>query len=129
MTIARGKTKETDAKDIPIEAEKLILENINKTNQSRKTLYHKAINSMRNICYKEISRIIVEKKYKYPCLAGKKYCTIYQDGSVHTCEILQNLHNIDSSLGRLQDFDFDIKKLLASTNAQNLKTWITSYQD
>ena len=56
--------------------------------------------------YTEIERIFSENKFKYYCTAGKKYITVYQDGKVAACEILDTIHPEQSAeLGNLNDFN------------------------
>ena len=135
VNYTRGITKEEGAGDIPYEAYEKISKYV--TNRKRKShdLLQLAVKTMDRTMLNEIDRIVSEKKFKYFCMAGKKLITIYQDGRVAPCEILetktqQNSGSAISSklddtlLGKLQDFDFDIQKLLETHHAKHVKTWI-----
>ncbi len=125
VTITRGKTKEQDAGDIPLEEIKRIYTSIKNRNKNHKKIEHKLINALRSTMYTEIERIFSEDKFKYYCTAGKKYITVYQDGKVAACEILDTLHPEQSAeLGNLNDFNFNIVDLLRTKKSNDRVSWI-----
>lgn len=58
-----------------------------------------------------IIRTNLEKRRIMACYAGRLSAVIYPDGEVHACELL------DSSLGNLRDFSYDLSRLLRSDKA------------
>ena len=69
----------------------------------------------------EVDRELKENSYRFDCSAGVKFLEIYQDGKVVPCEILETISTLeDSSMGNLQDFDFNVQKLLKSEKAKKI---------
>lgn len=123
VTITRGKTKEPDAADIPESAVTKVMKYVR--GQRPKKWNEQMVGRVRDVMYDEIERIIKHNTHKYNCKAGKRFATVYQDGSVHSCEILNTIHPDQSSLlGNLNDVDWDIRRVLDSQTAHDVKKFI-----
>lgn len=59
-----------------------------------------------------------EKKYLYPCYAGKIGVVINEEGIVYPCEMLNN------EMGKLKDYDYDFKALWTSEKAKAVRNYI-----
>ena len=83
--------------------------------QRRFSSVWRAINSLTR---ENIYEVAFNDKFVNPCVASRKIVIISETGEVRPCEIL------DNSLGKLKDFDYDLKKVLASEENRKLKKWI-----
>nr|NIP27844.1 hypothetical protein [Phycisphaerae bacterium]NIX01870.1 hypothetical protein [Phycisphaerae bacterium]NIX31657.1 hypothetical protein [Phycisphaerae bacterium] len=63
--------------------------------------------------------------YPWTCVAGRKMITLTEKGLLTPCEMLYQLKpTIDSNLGNVRDYDYDILKMLASDQAKKLRKYI-----
>jgi MoaA/NifB/PqqE/SkfB family radical SAM enzyme len=121
----RGKTKEDDAAEIPIEYYAKYKKIIQRDGGNSSHNLQKAIAAVRDVVMDEVDRELVENRYNFDCSAGKKFLEVYQDGRVVSCEILETLvSEEETSMGNIKDFDCDVKKLLESERAQNILNYI-----
>ena len=121
----RGKTKEDDAADIPIEYYAKYKKIIQKDGGNSTHNLQKATAAVRDLVMDEVDRELVENNCKHDCSAGQKFLEVYQDGKVVPCEILETLvERTDTSMGNIKDFDCDIQKLLESDKAKNIINYI-----
>ncbi|RJP28994.1 MAG: radical SAM protein [Candidatus Omnitrophota bacterium] len=129
LLLARGNTRDTMALDVSPQiytralktVEDIAYNNLKK----RKYQFSGIFYGLYKYTNRIVSRIINEKKYIYPCLAGKKMIEVYEDGSVVPCEILPSIKGtIDANMGNIRDFDYNINKLLASEKAKNIIKYI-----
>ena len=69
--------------------------------------------------------VLIDKN-DFDCIAGLKFIEVYQDGNVIPCEILETLVDDDKKykMGNLQDFDFNIQRLLKSKKALDVIKFI-----
>ena len=126
VAFARGITKEKDAKDIPIEYYEEYKKIIQKDWGKSGHVLQKATAAVRDLVMDEVNRELKENTHNFDCSAGKKFIEIYQDGKVATCEILETIvdKNWDTSLGKIQDYDYDINKLLKAQKAKEIIKYI-----
>jgi MoaA/NifB/PqqE/SkfB family radical SAM enzyme len=68
------------------------------------------------------------------CKAGRSLLVIYDDGTVHPCELLDvvgippgEAAPESSCMGHLSDFDYDLPRLLASERAMRVVDWIRTH--
>jgi MoaA/NifB/PqqE/SkfB family radical SAM enzyme len=121
----RGVPKEKDAKDVPAEHYQRIKQLIRDNEATSAHFFQGPTKVVRDMVRDEVEREILTNAHHYDCTAGKKFIEIYQDGRVAPCEILETLIDPEASImGRLQDFDFDMQKLLASERAQKVINYI-----
>jgi MoaA/NifB/PqqE/SkfB family radical SAM enzyme len=73
-----------------------------------------------------IIKVITEGRFVTPCHAGRRMLIIDDQGSVEPCEILRTLIDekksalTSSDLGNLRDFDYDIRKILATDHTKSV---------
>ena len=83
-------------------------------------LYMKKIVSSKDYyTYKIVEDVMLHDKWVLPCQAGSLFGIMYDDGSVHPCEILK-----DSKVANIRDYDYDLPKLWASQRAEELRKQI-----
>jgi MoaA/NifB/PqqE/SkfB family radical SAM enzyme len=73
---------------------------------------------VRDIAWRNLMDTVFEDKFVTPCVAGRKLVVISETGEVRPCEIL------DKSMGNLRDYDFDLKKIMATGETHELTKWI-----
>lgn len=81
-------------------------------------LYSLVSTSIRSLRPKLISQILKQQKQIMPCKAGEKLIVIASDGEIYPCEAL------NKPFGNLRDFNYDIKKILFSKTANEIKSTI-----
>lgn len=74
----------------------------------------------REIAFQNIYKIIFENKFVNYCVSGKKLFVISEEGNVYPCEILTKTH----PLGNLREFNYDINKIIKTTQAKETYKWI-----
>lgn len=123
VTITRGKTKEPQAGDVPAQDVARIMKYV--TGQRPKKWNEQMVGRVRDVMYDEIDRITRDNTHKHNCTAGKRYATVYQNGHVHSCEILNTIHPEQSSMmGDLNDFNWDMVELLSTHKAKQVRKFI-----
>lgn len=123
VTITRGKTKVEQAGDIPVDAVGEVMDYVR--GQRPKKWNEQMVGRVRDVMYDEIQRISEKNTHKHDCTAGKRYATVYQNGEVHSCEVLNTIHPDQSSyLGNLNDCNWDIKQVLKTAEAQRVRRFI-----
>ncbi len=78
----------------------------------RKTLWSRAVRALQSVTYKDIMQIRREGKFLRPCHATRKFVTLYDDGQVSPCEVLEPV-----KLGNLRDYSLDYYELRRSEKA------------
>jgi MoaA/NifB/PqqE/SkfB family radical SAM enzyme len=69
--------------------------------------------------YEHVARVARGDRSRHlPCTAGRLSAVIFEDGSVHPCEILGR------PLGNLRDVDWDLRRVWESSQADSLRTEI-----
>ena len=123
VTITRGKTKVEQAGDIPVSAVAEVMEYVR--GQRPKKWNEQMVGKVRDVMYDEIQRITEQNTHKHNCTAGKRYATVYQNGEVHSCEVLSTIHPDQSSyLGNLNDVNWDIRQVLKTAEADRVRKFI-----
>lgn len=80
-----------------------------------KGLWARAVRALQGRTYADYLAIKKRHAYLRPCYASEKFLTIYDEGSVCACEVLE-----DHKLGSLRDFGYDYYQL---KKAQRVKSW------
>lgn len=79
-----------------------------------------------------VSEVAADNRFVTPCLAGRAMVVMDDEGTVEPCEILQGFVTegkvpLDSSrLGSMREFDYDIRRMLASGHARQVVDTIVS---
>ena len=123
VTITRGKTKVAQAGDIPVSAVSEVMDYVR--GQRPKKWNEQMVGKVRDVMYDEIQRITEQNTHRHNCTAGKRYATVYQNGNVHSCEVLHTIHPKQSSyLGNLNDVNWDIRQILRTAEAYRVRKFI-----
>jgi len=91
-----------------------------------KNPYQNAQNIVNVLMSSVNEHILATNEYFIPCVAGEKMVTIDEEGLVKPCEILQQIGVTPYVMGDLRKHDYDIYKVLATEQAQAIRTRILS---
>ena len=80
----------------------------------KSSLAGRLLNKKNTIAYEGIRRTVTEDCFLLPCRAASVFGVIRSDGEVHPCEIL------NSPLGHLRDFDWDLLRLWRGAQARDV---------
>lgn len=75
--------------------------------EHRRTLWHRAVRALQSVTYSDVVKIKRRKEFIRPCRATRKFVTLYDDGQISPCEVLDSVH-----LGNIRDFDYDYYRLV-----------------
>lgn len=87
-------------------------------NQHRRTLWNRAVRALQKVTYADLVKIREEEKFLRPCHATRKFVTLYDDGQISPCEVLDSV-----KLGNVRDFGYDFYTLI------NRKEAISFYRE
>jgi MoaA/NifB/PqqE/SkfB family radical SAM enzyme len=82
------------------------------TKNHRPTLWSRAVRALQNVTYSDFVRIREKNEFLRPCHATRKFVTLYDDGQVSPCEVLEPVN-----LGNIRDFDYDYYRLIGRREA------------
>lgn len=68
----------------------------------RRSLWGRAVRALQAANYLDIAEITRNDTYLRPCHATQKFATLYDDGAITPCEVLEKV-----KLGNVREFDFD----------------------
>jgi MoaA/NifB/PqqE/SkfB family radical SAM enzyme len=68
--------------------------------------------------YDFIARYLQERKMIVPCVAGTFNAVLYRNGEAFPCELL------NQKIGNVRDFDYDLRKVLNSAEAERIRLHI-----
>ncbi len=139
ISYCRGITHEPGAGEVPTEeylaAQTYLAERRRTLSRSNPyTIMFSAIGEQTG----EIVASVVRGECKHlHCGAGRNLAVVYDNGAVHPCELLDGIGlpapcagetpPPGAVLGNLNDFDFNLKQLLRSQEAQAVLTWLNSH--
>ena len=83
---------------------------------NRKTIWHRVVRVLQGLTYKDLVEIKLNEKFIRPCFATEKFVTLYDDGAVSPCEVLEDR----MKLGNIKDYDYDFYKLQKLTKMKDL---------
>lgn len=115
--------RDESSRDVPLERYREIRDYIENKISSRKGgnyKFSKVIRSMKLVCRDEVIKREETGIRTTPCSAGKKMVVIDDEGNVFPCELLWDRF----TYGNLRDVDYDIRKLLSTDNASNIRNFI-----
>ena len=93
---------------------KLLMENEeHEWRSNRRTLWHRAIRAFQSVVYGDALAIKLEEKFVRPCHATRKFATLYDNGQVSPCELLEKV-----DYGNVRDFDYDFHALTGQKEVQ-----------
>jgi len=73
----------------------------------RKTLWHRIVRVLQGLTYQDMTEIKLNQKFIRPCFATEKFATLYDDGEVAPCEILEDRWK----LGNIKEYSYDFYQL------------------
>jgi glycosyltransferase involved in cell wall biosynthesis/MoaA/NifB/PqqE/SkfB family radical SAM enzyme len=73
---------------------------------SEQGFWHRAVRALQNLTYHDLVKIKLKDEYLRPCHAIQKFATLYDDGEITPCEVLEKMR-----LGNLKDYEYDFYKL------------------
>lgn len=122
IELVRGHTRDTEAKLVTAGQFRGAVNYLRNswTKKSRKDHYRFAsLKRVVDVLTPEIEMETMEgNRMILPCVAGKRIIVISEKGEVTPCELL------DKSFGNVRDVGYDMKKLLFSGKAIEIKKWI-----
>jgi MoaA/NifB/PqqE/SkfB family radical SAM enzyme len=135
LLLARGNTKQIDAKDISYQEYADIVLHFEKKKAEKKqadTLYKKLLKHIETKTREVVTKSYTENSFIMPCVAGKKLLVLYDSGELSPCEILDTMDHSEQvrkeygnfAIGNVKDFDFDISKMLATERSQKINQFI-----
>lgn len=120
--LARGRTKDADAKEVPLKAyrwmERLLAREDGRSKHYLSLPMRALSRAMRSL----VARTAHTNEFVIPCVAGGQFIEVFSDGEVVPCEIIEEKR--DPYLGNVRDFDLDIVKLLQSPKAVEMRNFI-----
>jgi glycosyltransferase involved in cell wall biosynthesis/MoaA/NifB/PqqE/SkfB family radical SAM enzyme len=69
-------------------------------------LWSRAVRVLQRLAYRDLRQIKVENTYRRPCFATQKFVTLWDDGKISPCEVLEN-----RPLGNIRNFSYDFYRL------------------
>ena len=141
IAYCRGLTHERDATDVPVDIyldAKRYLE-ARLSNHSRYNPYTIMFDTVGGQVATIIADVVTGERRDLKCGAGRNFIVVYDNGSVHPCELLEvvgipgqkpgdGAPPQHAELGNLNDFGYDMKALLASPYARKLIDWIDTHE-
>lgn len=119
MTYARGDIKDPSlqrmSEDRYIRINEF-LESAQRKKESR--LLYPIWRGVRDVSRRNLIRTVFHDEFVTPCVAGRKLIVVSETGEVRPCEVL------DRTMGNLRDYDFDLYRLLAEKENEELRRWI-----
>ena len=121
MTIIRGVPKSMELTKIDenicmdvmkeIEAEPIV--------DHKRKIFQYLVNTRVALGHRMAFDTYVYKRRSYECYAGSLMGIIYDNGDIFPCEMLPR-----ANMGNLRDYDYDLNKIWALTESDNLRKWI-----
>ncbi|MEE2699410.1 MAG: radical SAM protein [Pseudomonadota bacterium] len=119
ITYARGDISDESLKTTSRKKYEEINQFLESIKRSKETRFlYPVWRGVRDISRKNLIRTVFDDEFVAPCVAGRKIIVIGETGEVLPCEIL------GKSMGNLRDYDYDLKRLLASVENDELRKWI-----
>lgn len=120
--LARGKTKESEAKDVPLEAYKAMSDILKREENRSRQYLSLPLQALGKAMRDVVTRVREKDEFVLPCVAGRKLVEIYSNGDVVPCELIEEKR--DPHMGNVREFDYDIVRLLQSRQAQDMRRFI-----
>jgi MoaA/NifB/PqqE/SkfB family radical SAM enzyme/glycosyltransferase involved in cell wall biosynthesis len=79
---------------------------------NRRSLWNRAVRALQGITYADVARIRQDKHFFRPCHATRSFVTLYDDGQISPCEVLDSV-----KLGNVRDFGYDYYELIRRKEA------------
>ena len=86
-----------------------------RTGGNHRGLWARAVRALNGITYADLLQIRLSEKFLRPCAATQKFATLYDDGRVTPCEVLET-----TDCGNVRNFDCDLRALLNHKDVKRL---------
>ncbi|MDH5392575.1 MAG: radical SAM protein [Gammaproteobacteria bacterium] len=118
ISMIRGNLKNNHFKSVDykkyVQATERLAENIKKKKTGTYRFKGAKLKTAQDILQRRlIYRTLTEKKRQIPCYAGRTNLVLSETGEVYACEMLSH------SFGNVRDFDYDIRRVLQTEQAQH----------
>lgn len=121
ICLARGVTREKEAKDVTAEEYKKAIGYLKKNSPAERGLAHALLELMREVILKTLT---ADKKV-FSCLAGKKMLTLTEEGLIVPCEMLKQIFpERDFIIGDLRNCNYDIDVVYKSQRYRDVLNFI-----
>ena len=121
ITFARGDISDESLKQTSREKYEEINHLLESLKRGKETRFLYPIwRGVRDVSRRNLIRTVFDDEFVAPCVAGRKIIVVSETGEVLPCEILGR------SMGNLRDYNFNLKKLLASSANKELQKWIVT---
>lgn len=119
----RGNAEHTEEKDVTADEWWQALNHVHERDFRRN--HNPILSAINKIAKMGIYRYLKNDKHPWDCLAGRKFISITERGILQPCEVLGQMQpEYDFNLGTLAEFDFDVRKALATEKAKNVANYI-----
>ncbi len=125
----RGETPEKDAKDVEVAGYveyQRACQSRRRVNGRPTGLATRAFAAVNHTVGDYVMDSVLHDRYRMPCQAGRRMVVLDDQGAVQPCEVLdymikQGTAKVSTAnLGNIRDFDYDIRKLLATDTAKRV---------
>jgi Fe-coproporphyrin III synthase len=135
LLLARGNTKQPDAKDISYEEYAGIVGYFEMKKAEKKqadTMYKKLLKHIETRTREVVAKSYAENSFIMPCVAGKKLLVLYDSGELAPCEILDTMdHSAEVrneygnfNFGNVHEHNYDLGEMLSSERGQKINKFI-----
>jgi MoaA/NifB/PqqE/SkfB family radical SAM enzyme len=126
LNFVRGNTKDPKIKKADpanyLESYRSVLAFLLAKKNKQTNLYYRFYSAYKSKVSEMVAQIINQRRYLFPCYAGRLLCIIDSSLNVYPCEI------IGKGFGSLRDYGYDFRKLWFSRDAELLRKEIKKTQ-
>ncbi len=125
LTYVRGDTQNEDVKDVTPNDYSKVWNYLIDKNKNKNKGFYKIFNNLIRLMYEVNQKTLERNEMILPCLAGKKFITLDEEGNIYPCEIISYIYkNRPFKMGNLRDFDYDINKILQREQSKDMMSFI-----
>lgn len=119
----RGNAEHQEEKDVTADEWAKALEHVHDRDIRRN--HNPILSAINKIAKDGIYRYLKNDEHVWECLAGRKFVSITERGVLQPCEVLGQMQpDYDSNMATLADFDFDVRKAMATEKAKSVAKYI-----
>lgn len=119
----RGNAEILEEKEVTAEEWWQALEHVHQRDFRKN--HNPILTAINKVAKEGIYRYLKNDEHPWDCLAGRKFISITERGVLQPCEVLGQMQpEYDSDMGTLKDFDFDVRKALATDKARQVANYI-----
>lgn len=119
----RGNAEFEEEKEVTADEFEAAMDHVEKRDIRRN--HNPILAAVNKVAKAGILRFLRTAEHPWDCLAGKKFISITEKGMLQPCEVLHQMTpDYDSDIGKLSDFDFDVRKALAAEKGREVVDYI-----